>query len=230
MLPTFELAGVTAGATICHDHYLGLLPRFLAGRGARLWVNPSYENVTDIKWSSMLRLRAVENRFFALCTLHCDVRGRETHPFGFAPDGSELFARPAGTDFSMPLSECRESGTIYIIDLDMAAVGRPLDWSKLPMAGKPKSARNGHPRKPVHVALRGGSPPFSDSRAGTLFMPVRVLKPTTGRFTREWFRRSKFSMRPRAFECSTARRRWGVPRSSGTIGSGFRPTRGVWRH
>ena len=158
MLPTFELAGVTAGATICHDHYLGLLPRFLAGRGARLWVNPSYENVTDIKWSSMLRLRAVENRFFALCTLHCDVRGRKTHPFGFAPDGSELFARPAGTDFSMPLSECRESGTIYIIDLDMAAVGRPLDWSKLPMAGKPKSARNGHPRKPVHVALRGGQP------------------------------------------------------------------------
>ena len=28
-LPTFDLRGVTAGATICHDHYLGLLPRFL---------------------------------------------------------------------------------------------------------------------------------------------------------------------------------------------------------
>ena len=65
-LPTFELGGVTAGATICHDHYLGLLPRFLARRGARLWVNPSYDNVQDIKWSSVLRLRAVENRFFAL--------------------------------------------------------------------------------------------------------------------------------------------------------------------
>ena len=158
MLPTFELAGVSAGATICHDHYLGLLPRFLAGCGARLWVNPSYQNVTDIKWSSILRLRAVENRFFALCTLHCDVHGRGTHPFAFAPDGSELSARPAGSDVSMLLSECREAGTIYIIDLDMAAVERPLDWSKLPMAGKPKSARNGHPRKPVHVALRGGQP------------------------------------------------------------------------
>ena len=158
MLPTFELAGVTAGATICHDHYLGLLPRFLAGRGARLWVNPSYENVIDIKWSSMLRLRAVENRFFALCTLHCDVNGRGTHPFAFAPDGSELSARSAGSDASMPLSQCREAGTIYIIDLDMAAAERPLDWSKLPMAGKPKSPRNGHPRKPVHVALRGGQP------------------------------------------------------------------------
>ena len=112
MIPTFELAGVSAGATICHDHYLGLLPRFLARCGARLWVNPSYQNVTDIKWSSILRLRAVENRFFALCTLHCDVHGRETHPFALAPDGSELFARPAGSDVSMPLSECRESGTI----------------------------------------------------------------------------------------------------------------------
>ena len=158
MLPTFELAGVSAGATICHDHYLGLLPRFLAGCGARLWVNPSYQNVTDIKWSSILRLRAVENRFFALCTLHCDVHGRGTHPFAFAPDGSELSARPAGSDVSKLLSECREAGTIYVIDLDMAAVERPLDWSKLPMAGKPKSARNGHPRKPVHVALRGGQP------------------------------------------------------------------------
>ena len=158
MLPTFKLAGVTAGATICHDHYLGLLPRFLAGRGARLWVNPSYQNVTDIKWSSILRLRAVENRFFALCTLHCDVHGRGTHPFAFAPDGSELAARPAGSDISMLLSECREAGSIYIIDLDMTAVERPLDWSKLPMAGKPKSARNGHPRKPVRVALKGGQP------------------------------------------------------------------------
>ena len=158
MLPTFELAGVCAGATICHDHYLGLLPRFLAGCGARLWVNPSYQNVTDIKWSSILRLRAVENRFFALCTLHCDVHGRGTHPFAFAPDGSELFARPAGSEAAKLLSECREAGNVYIIDLDVGAVDGPLDWSKLPTDVKPKRARNGSPRKPVRVALRGGRP------------------------------------------------------------------------
>ena len=85
-LPTIQLAGTTAGATICHDQYLGLLPRTLAARGARLWVNPSFDNVTDIKWSSILRLRAVENRFFSLCTLHCDVNRPRTHPFGFSPD------------------------------------------------------------------------------------------------------------------------------------------------
>ena len=96
-LPTFELGGVSAGATICHDHYLGLLPRYLAKCGARLWINPSYSNVIDIKWSSVLRLRAVENRIFALCTLHNDVRKRtRTHPFAFSPDGNELRVRKAG--------------------------------------------------------------------------------------------------------------------------------------
>ena len=158
MLPTFELGGVTAGATICHDHYLGLLPRFLAKRGARLWVNPSFDNVKEIKWSSVLRLRAVENRFIALCTLHCDVNGHRTHPFAFSPDGTELSARQAGSNVVQPLSECCEAGSIYVIDLDMAAVGEPLDWSKLPPAEKPKSARNGKLLKPIRVALSGGQP------------------------------------------------------------------------
>ena len=157
-LPTFELGGVTAGATICHDHYLGLLPRSLARRGACLWVNPSYDNVTDIKWSSVLRLRAVENRFFALCTLHYDVNKRRTHPFAFAPDGSELAARRAGSKITRPLSECCEGGNIYVIDLDLAAVGQPLNWSKLPTAKKPKRPRQGKLRKGIRIALRHGRP------------------------------------------------------------------------
>ena len=158
-LPTFELGGVTTGATICHDHYLGLLPRFLARRGARLWVNPSYENVRDVKWSSVLRLRAVENRFFALCTLHDEENKRSrTHPFAFAPDGTELEARLAGFHTKRPMSECREAGQIYMVDLDMAAVGEPLDWSKLPPAKEPKRPRNGEPRKPIRIGLRDGQP------------------------------------------------------------------------
>ena len=121
-------------------------------------MNPSYDNVTDIKWSSVLRLRAVENRFFALCTLHCDVNRRRTHPFAFSPDGSELSARRAGSDVVRPLSECREAGNIYMIELDMGAVNKPLDWSTLPPAETPKRARNGTPRKPIHIALRDGQP------------------------------------------------------------------------
>ena len=100
----------------------------------------------------------MENRFFALCTLHCYVKRRKTHPFAFSPNGSELTARQAGSKVVQPLSECSEAGNIYIVDLDMAAAGEPLDWSKLPAVGKPKSARNGRPRKPVRVALRGGQP------------------------------------------------------------------------
>ena len=183
-LPTLELAGATAGATICHDQYLGLLPRALAARGARLWVNPSFDNVTDIKWSSILRLRAVENRLFSLCTLHCDVSRRRTHPFGFSPDGAELRARQPGSDTARPLSECCEAGSIYIVDLDMTKAGEPLDWSKIPSARKPKLPRKGKPRKPVSVALRDGRPAVlggsrreatdSDLRAETVYGPVYV--------------------------------------------------------
>ena len=158
MLPTFELNGATAGATVCHDAYLGLLPRYLAKAGARIWINPSFDNVTDVKWSCVHRLRAVENRFFALCTLHCDPSRRRTHPFGFSPDGHELAARHAGSGIVRPLSECAEAGIIYMVELDMDAAGEPLDWSKLPPAEKPRRARKGQARRAVRVALKGGQP------------------------------------------------------------------------
>ena len=175
VLPTFELGGVKAGATLCHDQYLGLFPRALAARGARLWVNPSFDNVTDIKWSSILRLRAVENRFFTLCTLHCDVSRRRTHPFGFSPDGTELWARQPGSDTARPLSECCKAGSIYVVDLDMTKVGEPLDWSKIPSARKPKLPRKGKPLKPVSVALRGGRPTvLGGSRRDTTDSNLRV--------------------------------------------------------
>ena len=158
-LPTFDLSGVTAGATICHDHYLGLLPRSHAKRGALLWVNPSFDNVTERKWSSVLRLRAVENRFFALCTSHSNGNARrKTHPFAFSPDGAELSARQAGSDIVRPISECSEAGSVYIVSLKMDAAGQPLDWSRLPPAKSPKQASKGVACNVVHVALRGGEP------------------------------------------------------------------------
>ena len=158
-LPTLEVAGASVGVTICHDHYLGLLPRHLAQSGAQLWVNPSFDNVVDVKWSSILRLRAVENRFFALCTLHSNVNKKNrTHPFAFSPVGSELSARRAGSSHARPLCECVEAGNIYVVDLDMDEAGAPLDWSNLPPATKPMHPRNGRPQRPVQVALRRGEP------------------------------------------------------------------------
>lgn len=158
MLPTFELGGVTVGATICHDHYLGLLPRFLASRGVRIWVNPSYDNVSDIKWSSVLRLRAVENRFYSLCTLHDDVSRNRTHPFAFAPDGTEVLARRAGESKMLPLSECPPADRILLVDLDLTVLDQPLDWARVPPPAKPRKPRARPARKPVRLAWAGGHP------------------------------------------------------------------------
>ena len=159
MLPTFELNGVRVGATICHDLYLGLLQRYLVKNGgAQLWLNPSYDNVVDIKWSSVLRLRAVENRIFALCTLHDDLGARrKTHPFAFSPDGNELDAREAGSTDSVPISECTKADSVYIVELDMSTTDKPLNWSNIPRASKPRTL-NKNPKKPVRVSLKDGSP------------------------------------------------------------------------
>ena len=184
-LPTIELGGACVGATICHDHYLGLLPRYLARCGAQLWVNPSFDNVVDIKWSSILRLRAVENRFFALCTLHRNLNKKNrTHPFAFSPHGCELSARRAGSRDTRPLSQCVEADNIYIVDLDMDEVDAPLDWTKLPPATKPQQPRNGSPQEPIQVAIRRGHPAVHDhsqwrsvwtsTRVETEFGPVFV--------------------------------------------------------
>ena len=159
MLPTFEMQGIKVGATICHDQYLGLLSHYLAWNGAQVWLNPSYDNVVDIKWGSILRIRAVENRFFAMCTLHDSTRRRRrTHPFVYSPDGKELSARQVGADVVQPLSNCKKSGAIYVVDLDMSMAGKPLDWDQLPNPKKPRRKRNGQLHKPVRVAIKNFQP------------------------------------------------------------------------
>ena len=181
MLPTFELGNVKAGATICHDHYLGLLPRFLALCGARVWVNPSFDNVVDVKWSSVLRLRAVENGFFALCTLHDNKTKNRTHPFAFSPDGKELIGRKAGSRVTRPLSQCKESDAVYVVDLDMTTVGKPIDWSQIPCPVKPQKDRSGEPRRPVRVKLINEQPAvLGCSGWQTLEKPGRYVETNQG--------------------------------------------------
>ena len=211
MLPTFELSGQSAGATICHDSYLGLLPRHLAQNGARMWINPSFSDVTDIKWSSVLRLRAVENRVYSLCTLHSGPSRRRTHPFGFSPDGNELKARKAGSANAVTLSDCVQAPTIYIVELDMDAAGGPIDWPKLPRAKRPRRARNVPARIPVRVSLRAGRPAVlgrsgwqtirSGCRVETDSGPVYV-----GAVPKEWMldARACFDVIDRAYEMNAA--------------------------
>ena len=200
-LPTFELGGAGAGATICHDHYLGLLPRALARRDARLWVNPSFVNVTDIKWSSILRLRAVENRFFSLCTLHCDVNKHKTHPFAFSPDGTELSARQAGSDTARPLSECFEAGSIYVIDLDMAKVSEAARLVQDLVRQQTQAPQEGEAPK-AHFCCLERRTPGRPRMWGPGKHRCRLPGGDRPRFrsTWEWCRASRFWMRPCVFQ------------------------------
>ena len=124
-LATFTIKNTEIGCTICHDSYLGLLQHYLVkNKGAKIWINPSYDNVVPQKWEIIHRLRAVENGVLSLCTLHdnlgrLDIKGRprrETiRPFGFMPDGNELLGYPLRQPNSKrPLSLCNEPG-IYLV-------------------------------------------------------------------------------------------------------------------
>ena len=228
VLPTFELNGVSAGATICHDSYLGLLPKFLARCGARLWVNPSFDNVTDIKWSSILRLRAVENRFFAMCTLHCDVTRRRTHPFAFGPDGNALSARKAGSEVQRPLSECVEAGQIYVVDDMVRRVGHSTGRSSRPPINR-SGPGTGSPDGPFASHCEADSRLSSEAQAGKPSVPAFMSRLTKAPYTWEWCRKSGFWIRPCAFAYSITQNKRTPLRSSGTNGIGYQPNRSDWR-
>ena len=57
-----------------------------------------------------------------------------------------------------PLSECGIANCILVVDLDMDAADRALDWEQVPLPQKPKRSRRGLARQPVRVALKGGRP------------------------------------------------------------------------
>jgi predicted amidohydrolase len=159
-LPVFEVSGTYFGGTICHDSYLGLLQRYLAQRGAKIWINPSYDNVKEEKWSSILRLRAVENGVISLCTLHDNFAKKlrpRTHPFGFAPDGSELKGYPPDKpEEAKRLSECTKPG-IYLVECPLD-VSNAKDAPDLLPPTK-KQPYHGNRKGPILlVSLREGKP------------------------------------------------------------------------
>lgn len=134
-LPVFSVSDVKIGCTICHDSYLGLLQRFLSKQGVKIWINPSYTNPKDEKWSAIHRLRAVENGIFSLCTLHDDGSSK-THPFGYGPDGKELKGYPSGYPTEIKyLSQCTETG-IYVVKCDLNTPQARLNPNLLPETRK----------------------------------------------------------------------------------------------
>jgi hypothetical protein len=175
-LPVFNIGQVCIGTTICHDSYLGLLQRYLAQKGAKIWINPSYDNPREEKWNSILRLRAVENSFVSLCTLH-DNRARKprpiTHPFGFTADGHELKGYPPGKPEQVKaLSKCTETG-IYLVECPLVVRQAKQEPSLLPSTQKqPYSGnRRGHC---LEVSLRGGRPYM---KSNGIWVPLEHKKP-----------------------------------------------------
>lgn len=155
-LPVVRIRDVNVGFTICHDHYLGLLQRRLGAGGAEVWLNPSFDLVKDEKWANILRLRAVENGFAALCTLHADGDER-AHPFGFTRSGVELAGQESSSSApGVPLQLCRESDGIYIVDVPLDAAPARDALEEMEPNRKRTGARTGKNQRLVPVGMRSG--------------------------------------------------------------------------
>ena len=139
-LPILDVRGVRVGVTICHDLYLGLLPRELARRGAQVWINPSFNSTAQMeaKWRVMMKLRAIEHGIPTLCTVH-DMGTKEAWatPFGFGPDGRELLGRGPDEDEARPLSES-DDRNLHLVDVALDGKQARRDMKLLPPTEKRK--------------------------------------------------------------------------------------------
>ena len=60
------------------------------------------------------------------------------------------------------MSQCNEAPNIYIVELDMAEAGKPVDWSRLPPANKPKGPAMDCPEnRPCRVETRKAGRPWT---------------------------------------------------------------------
>jgi len=177
-LPVFTIGDVRIGATICHDSYLGLLQQYLAQKGAKIWINPSYDNPREEKWNAILRLRAVENCFVSLCTLHDNFARKPrptTHPFGFAPDGHELKGYPPDNPEQVkPLSECIESG-IYLVECPLVFRKARKELNLLPSTQKQSQSHcRNEENHCLEVSIQEGRPSM---KSGKKWIQLEHKKP-----------------------------------------------------
>lgn len=128
-LHTLELAGVTLGTTICHDHYLSPFMRYEVLNDADVLVNLSGRPVVRHKWGEVLQARAIENGAFTVCTMHgLDSDGSETtmnrgHVFAFDPFGDPLPLRDLETGSTVVQFET-EPDNIYSFEVRSSRVNR----------------------------------------------------------------------------------------------------------
>ncbi|MBU0550462.1 hypothetical protein KJ940_03100 [Myxococcota bacterium] len=164
-LPVFSINGVTVGATICHDLYLGLLQRHLARAGARVWFNPSFDstNAMSLKWQTALRLRSVELGIASLCTMHEFFKmAHSATPFGYLSNGQEATSTLPNYP-SVPISRA-EDRDLHLVDIELAPPPASRDPFHL-LAPSSKKAGAEARGDAVSIRLAGESPEILSGRA-----------------------------------------------------------------
>ncbi len=92
-LKPFEQDGWKIGNTICHDMYFPSLMRTLRKQGADVLLNPTGGGVNKKKWNDCLRIRAIENQAYTLCTMNERAINSKTsvnNVIGYDPFGNPL--------------------------------------------------------------------------------------------------------------------------------------------
>ena len=112
-----DIAGITAGLSICYDLRFPALYRALAQAGATILFAPAaFTQVTgEAHWHTLIRTRAIENGCYVIAPNQCGVR-----PWGRATYGHSLVVDPWGR----VLLDAGPDPGFSVIDIDLAEVAR----------------------------------------------------------------------------------------------------------
>lgn len=176
--PVMDIGGKRIGVSICHDMYISLIPRLLKTKGADIWVNLTGQNVISSKWEAVLKSRAAENKFFAVCTLHrnLDESNVQKEPYAFSPKGKiRLRELSTGKDIDY-INEDKRAGRIYFFDT--ADYDISISKAKEPSGLSDKAERMTVSLKNFRVTHNGGSRYriFEISITDFLYFPEKLWK------------------------------------------------------
>ena len=117
--PVLKIKNIPIGVSICHDMFNGLIPKLIKKKGAKIWVNISYQNVRPHIWESMMQTRSLENGFISLCALHRNknIANPQSEPYAFSPKGKIKLRDSTTNKLIDDLPFDNKTGRIYVLDM-----------------------------------------------------------------------------------------------------------------